>query len=298
MLRGTFPSYPVIFLTGLILAISSVSSDPKKMPSIIDIQSLDYGEAELMKLRGEIADNLRSVIRSGKPAHELRFLKYHVKEKDNFFKIMAKASLNEDTLSSFNDIIHPNDLAVGDELLFPNIRGIFLRGKPDRIGKKHSIETGSMIAFDDGYVLPGRRFPLLERRLFRGDLFRLPLKTGRLSSNFGYRRDPFNDHRTFHGGVDIAASTGTRVYASRRGRVIRAGTAGGYGKLVVIEHDHGYQTYYGHLSRIDVKKGDIVDAGKWIGLVGSTGRATGPHLHFEVRKKGVRKRPRFIGNSL
>ena len=100
------------------------------------------------------------------------------------------------------------------------------------------------------------------------------------------RNDPFTDRRTFHGGLDIAAPHGTPVYAAMKGKVIFAGRAGGYGKLVILEHGWGYRTFYGHLSKIRVKKGQIVYTAGFLGNVGSTGRSTGPHLHFEIRRKG------------
>ncbi|MEQ9363564.1 MAG: M23 family metallopeptidase, partial [Leptospirales bacterium] len=119
---------------------------------------------------------------------------------------------------------------------------------------------------------------------------------GRVSSSYGMRSDPFTRRQTFHGGLDIAAPRGTPVHASRGGKVIRvAGDAKGYGKLVVIEHKFGYKTYYGHLSAILVRKGQKVSADQIIGRVGATGRATGPHLHFEVRKNGQRKNPSVHG---
>lgn len=115
--------------------------------------------------------------------------------------------------------------------------------------------------------------------------------SGRLSSNFGYRTHPISGKRTFHAGIDIAASTGTAVYAYSEGTVSAAGFNNTYGKYVIINHGGGLQTLYLHLSSINVDTGDKVATGKRIGNVGNTGYSTGSHLHFEVRVNGVAKSP-------
>jgi murein DD-endopeptidase MepM/ murein hydrolase activator NlpD len=116
-----------------------------------------------------------------------------------------------------------------------------------------------------------------------------------LSSNFGVRTDPFTGAQKMHAGMDFRAPTGTPVHAAAAGRVVTAGTASGYGNLVEIAHVNGLATRYGHLSEIDVKTGETVAAGALIGLVGSTGRSTGPHLHYETRIAGVANDPvRFL----
>jgi murein DD-endopeptidase MepM/ murein hydrolase activator NlpD len=115
--------------------------------------------------------------------------------------------------------------------------------------------------------------------------FSLPVK-GRISSDFGWRIDPFDGKRRFHNGVDIAAPEGTPVKSVETGKVIFAGREKGYGNLIILEHINGYKTYYAHLKEVKVKKGDIIGKNEIIGNVGMTGRATGPHLHFEIRKGG------------
>lgn len=118
-----------------------------------------------------------------------------------------------------------------------------------------------------------------------------PVKNARKSSSFGRRIDPFRKRTAFHSGVDFRASTGTSVLATADGQVLRAGRAGGYGNLVELRHAHGLTTRYGHLSKIMVKSGQSVKRGDVIGKVGSTGRSTGPHLHYEVRNKGNARNP-------
>lgn len=110
---------------------------------------------------------------------------------------------------------------------------------------------------------------------------------GEMSSHYGYRNNPFGGRSTeFHSGMDFKGTTGDPIKATADGIVILADWKGGYGQAVVIKHDYGYETLYGHLSGINVMQGQKVTAGDVIGFLGSTGRSTGPHLHYEVRKNG------------
>ncbi|MDP4290460.1 MAG: M23 family metallopeptidase [Bacteroidota bacterium] len=107
-----------------------------------------------------------------------------------------------------------------------------------------------------------------------------------IGSHFGYRIDPFYKVMKLHSGIDFTAATGTKVYATGDGVVNQAGWEGGYGNLIVINHGYSYSTAYGHLSRIGVRDGQPVKRGQVIGYVGSTGKSTASHLHYEVRKNG------------
>lgn len=113
----------------------------------------------------------------------------------------------------------------------------------------------------------------------------LPLQ-GRITSEFGLRNDPINGRHRRHHGVDIAAPIGTPIGAAAAGTVVFAGRRGGYGNTIIIEQADGKQTLYGHAAELLAKVGDQVTAGQTIATVGSTGRSTGPHLHFEVRENG------------
>jgi len=107
---------------------------------------------------------------------------------------------------------------------------------------------------------------------------------GRITSHIGWRKNPFGRGYEFHSGIDIYAPHGSKVRATADGVVEFAGWYGDYGKTVIIRHPSGYLTLYGHLSQIDVKEGQKIKAGDVVGRVGSTGRSTGPHLHYEVIK--------------
>lgn len=114
----------------------------------------------------------------------------------------------------------------------------------------------------------------------------------RMASGYGWRTDPFNKSRKFHGGMDFSAPTGTPIYATGDGVVFRADQrSAGYGKHVRINHGFGYKTLYAHMSKINVRQGQRVKRGDLIGFVGNTGRSSGPHLHYEVFKDDKRINP-------
>jgi murein DD-endopeptidase MepM/ murein hydrolase activator NlpD len=136
------------------------------------------------------------------------------------------------------------------------------------------------------------RMAVLERAL-DGIPQVVPASVENITSGFGYRRDPFNGHAAMHAGLDFKGAIGSPIFAAADGRVTFAGWKSGYGQAIEITHGNGMLTRYAHLSRIGVKVGQEVDAGDTIGGLGSTGRSTGPHLHFEVRinDRAVNPRP-------
>jgi murein DD-endopeptidase MepM/ murein hydrolase activator NlpD len=137
--------------------------------------------------------------------------------------------------------------------------------------------------------------PALERTLeIEASLPRgLPLRGyGGITSYFGTRKNPFGPGWEFHDGLDFSAPYGAPVYAPGGGVVARVGWMGPYGLAVLLDHAQGYQTLYGHLSRVLVRPGERVERGQVLGYVGSTGRSTGPHLHYGVYRYGVPVDPR------
>ena len=152
------------------------------------------------------------------------------------------------------------------------------------------IPADEMLASDVAYELQVS-VALLDNRLDRWDALqrlaealplRPPLKTYRLTSDYGYRRDPVNGRRSFHNGIDLATNYKTPLTAGGAGVVVFAGWRGGYGRVIEIDHGFGIKSRYAHLAKIGVKKGDRVTEDQTIGLVGSSGRATGPHVHYEI----------------
>ena len=122
-----------------------------------------------------------------------------------------------------------------------------------------------------------------------------PIVDGWYSSNFGYRIDPFTGQQSMHDGIDFPAESGTPVVAAASGKVVFADWHPQYGKMVEIDHGNGLVSRYAHASVLLVKEGDLVVAGQRVAAVGTTGRSTGPHLHFEVRLNGTPQNPaRFL----
>jgi murein DD-endopeptidase MepM/ murein hydrolase activator NlpD len=118
---------------------------------------------------------------------------------------------------------------------------------------------------------------------------------GKINNEFGFRRNPFGGRTyEFHSGMDIDGERGDLVVAPGNGTVVEAGWKGGYGQMIEIDHGNGLSTRYGHLSKIEIAVGDVITRGQLIGQVGSTGRSTGPHLHYELRVNDRPINPRFF----
>ncbi|MGQ5521817.1 M23 family metallopeptidase [Chitinimonas sp. PSY-7] len=124
----------------------------------------------------------------------------------------------------------------------------------------------------------------------------LPTLSGLRSSVFGWRIDPFNGRQTFHEGIDFVGDIGTPIFAAAGGRVLRAEYHNEYGNIVELDHGNGITSRYAHTSRLLVKEGETVKTGDRVALLGNTGRSTGPHLHFEIRYKGIPQNPLFFLN--
>ena len=121
------------------------------------------------------------------------------------------------------------------------------------------------------------------REIFLSVPLASPIEKYYITSSYGYRKDPYTKRRAFHKGIDLGAAWGSDILATASGEISFVGNYGSYGKSVFIDHGNGIQTRYAHLSKIFVKKGEIVDLGNIIGKIGNTGRSTGKHLHYEIK---------------
>jgi murein DD-endopeptidase MepM/ murein hydrolase activator NlpD len=233
-----------------------------------------------------------------------------------------------DTLLALNTHVQPEALQPGQTLrVLRNFHGISYRVEegdtvgqialaygidPEEIKSVNGLDAEGSIRIDQVIFLPGARPRSRNQVASRGGMVRReeptrvapapapapqqepatnadylwPLSDGRFFSEYGYRNDGF------HSGLDIAVPEGTPAVASRAGTVVFAGWSNGYGNLVVIDHGDGVQTKYAHASAILVTVGEEITASQQVILVGSTGRSTGPHLHFEVVVNGTAKNPR------
>jgi murein DD-endopeptidase MepM/ murein hydrolase activator NlpD len=162
------------------------------------------------------------------------------------------------------------------------------------------VPAGSDVASFAPSTQLGNTVNLLEDKLNRWSALRVllaslpltsPLDQYRISSGYGSRKDPVNGLKAQHRAVDFAAPTGASIYSTAPGKIVFAGWRGRYGRTIEIDHGHGIRTRYAHLRKILVKVGDEVDHRQKIGLVGSSGRSTGPHVHYEVRYKNKARNP-------
>lgn len=229
----------------------------------------------------------------------LTLFSYTASEGDTVFSIAARFNLPYETIVLLNGIRSPEKIRRGMELLVPNQPGLFIpnvarndlerlicswRTDVDDSGRNIVVTAGGMKrAFS---FLEGERFHPIERSFFLNVLFRFPLSAGVISSGYGTRENPFTHEKHFHHGVDIAAPSGSEVYAATSGEVIGRGVDPTLGNYIVLLHRGNFTTIYGHLQETFVFAGHKVQSGAIIGTVGSTGLSTGPHLHFEIRNSG------------
>jgi murein DD-endopeptidase MepM/ murein hydrolase activator NlpD len=163
-------------------------------------------------------------------------------------------------------------------------------------GPLHTLSTSRDGSLDPRFERLGlslARMDTLERILDGIPQFLPTTRASMVSSSYGYRRDPFTGQGAFHSGLDFRASYGSPIHAAADGVVSYVGSKAGYGRLVEITHGNGLMTRYAHMSAAKARVGSKVSAGDIIGLIGSSGRSTGPHLHFEVRvnNRAVNPRP-------
>ena len=238
--------------------------------------------------------------------HPLKVTSYTVVAGDSLWSIANTQNLEVDTLVGSNAFKDSSLLHPGSILRIPNQDGIFYQLKKgdtvEKIARRYQVAldrirkvnpTVDLVSLKAGteIFLPGARPEAIvdaqpkkpsTSNQKASHTYRWPLM-GRISSGYGWRRHPITRRRDFHTGLDIKANTGVVIRSSREGQVIYAGWMGGYGKVVVVEHSGGQKTLYAHCSSILVREGSRVSVGQNIARVGSTGRTTGPHLHFEVR---------------
>lgn len=235
---------------------------------------------------------------------------YKVRAGDTISGIAKKFGLrNISTLISVNDIGNVRQLGAGQKLKIPSIDGVIYTVKKgdslDSIITKNKVKleqlldvnelTSDTLTVGQQLFLPGVGLDANTLKNAMGDLFKLPIAAKfRWSSPYGYRIDPIAGVKSFHTGVDMACPTGTPILASMSGKVTTTGINRVYGNYVIIDHGNGYQTLYAHMSKIIATKGQWVSQGTRIGLVGSTGYSTGPHLHFTVYKNGKLVDPKTV----
>ncbi len=301
--------------------LKSISEEDKKF--LTEIQK-DANFYELVNNRGDLLQALIPLnqemqihLFKNKKTNEYNFdiIPISYKQNSYFAHVTIESNPYSDTMKAVNQpnvakrlsrvlkgVVNTRSLRKGDELEF-------YYKQCTRLGQAYhmpdievaSIKTRGKRVFiyadEDGYGLKeGKKLSgfakngdFVQRVLIktRSDRFRMPLRNIRVTSSFSYRRwHPILRRYRPHHGTDFGARKGVPLLSVYSGRVTYAGWMGGYGKVVKIKHPRGYESLYAHQSRIRVKKGQKVKKGQIIGYVGSTGRSTGPHLHFGLKKNG------------
>ncbi len=299
----------------------SVANEIKDPDSLLGGQRIlvPNTESDVLAVLKEIRRLRKLELERQKQAKLLIIANYTVKQGDSLWSIANAFNLDINTIFGCNTIKNPDFLKLGMVLRLPNQDGILYKVRkkdtvagiakrfgsfPEAILTANGMGSEKELVAGKEVFVPGAK-PLEESReeaqkprkkvggvkvpspsgAVYSRSFTWPV-VGRINSRFGWRGDPFSGRRDFHTGLDIKGPTGRAIVASKTGVVSYAGWMSGYGRTVVVDHGGGYTTLYAHCSRLLVRSGSRVKQGQTIAAVGSTGRSTGSHLHFEVRVNG------------
>lgn len=311
------------FMLFLSISISRASSPVEISDKIIIPEDKGVINDLSIYLTGEEKSEVRSIPEINQKV--ISYRRYQVRAGDTVSAIAERFNLLTDTIALTNNITNIRNLRQGSTILIPNQNGRLVKvNRNDSINSlanKYGVSWKSIADVNDlksKNIMPGQtlfipssRMTEYERNAFNyippppprraapqvsnnnrgeGSKFIWPVR-GAITSGFGMRRDPFKNILIFHSGIDIRGDEGDPVLSAADGKVSYTGWTNIFGNFILVKHDDDLVSLYGHLSSINVKKGESVKQGSLIGKVGSTGRSTGPHLHFEVRKNNVPVNP-------
>jgi murein DD-endopeptidase MepM/ murein hydrolase activator NlpD len=287
------------------------------LASLYKEEKKDTGNSNLQNLENKVT-------------RPISFTKQRVLNNESLKKLAARYGLKADTIILVNGLKRPSDLKTGDIVTIPNQDGRLIQIKANdsiyKIAERYgvswkkivdcnnlsdiNIKSGMKLFIPDSQmtkyerekfyqIKPKKVAPVVNskqinksvrKNITTSGIFSWPVK-GAITSSYGYRSDPITGVKDFHTGLDIRGAMNTPVKAPSDGIVAYTGWSNIYGNFILIKHDNNIVTMYGHLNKINVKKEDNVTKGSTIGAVGSTGRSTGPHLHFEILKNNKRDNP-------
>lgn len=248
-------------------------------------------------------------IAQGWKAAGIEITEHTIKEKENFWKVARAYHVDIDTIVGANQDIKKLHASLGQKIRVPNRRGV-LHGIDEEdsaqtLSSLYAVSAAAIMTMNNlqekhilppgvELFIPGAKPVRLTGEMsvrygLRG-IFGSPIP-GRITSSMGMRKHPVGGFRGRHTGVDLAAAEGTRIAAAATGFVTEAGEGEYIGKFVILSHKDSYTTIYGHCAQTLVRKGQQIKKGQIIARVGNTGRTTGPHLHFEIRKNGIPQDP-------
>jgi len=239
----------------------------------------------------------------------LELTEHTIQQKENFWNVSRKYKVDIDTILGANPGLTKLHAELGQTIRVPNRKGVVHRSGEQEsvqtIATLYKVPSETITSINNlgpkSILMPGLELfipgvkpviltaEITEQCSLRG-MFCSPL-LGRVTSNMGMRRHPTGGFRGKHTGIDIAAREGTSITAAATGTVVQTGDSDYIGKFIIIKHENSYTTIYGHCSKILTKPGKTVKKGQIIAKSGHTGRVTGPHLHFEIRKNNVPQDP-------
>ena len=300
-------------------AVNSIYSWNPSYANFVRLEEIPAEELEILNkamadfaldVSNDFDENGNVLDSEGKPnagvaaefTQKVTFKDYKVQAGDTISGISKKFGLsNISTLIAVNNISNVRQIRSGQKLRIPSTDGLIYNVKSgdtlNSLSVRYHVTVEDLLDVNDletqviteGQTLfiPGAKLSSDTLKMAMGELFIYPLSgRWRLTSPYGRRSDPFTGVKSFHTGIDMAMPQGTPVKASMSGKVVTVGYTNIFGNYVIIKHYNGYQTMYAHLSKALAKTGTTVEQGEKIGLVGSTGYSTGPHLHFMVFKNG------------
>lgn len=268
---------------------------------------IDYNSLKKIRIKTKIIRNKNYISELKKKDKRWHLKKYKIKKNDNLWKIAKKFGINHRLIIKTNNLTNVDMLKTGESIYIPSKRGYFyIVKKGDTLSeiayknklklsllKRSNCINSKILRIGQRLFIPNgikkEKVRISKKRKKNTKIVRnitkfiWPIK-GRITSAFGKRQDPFSGKKRFHCGVDISANVGTAVKAAASGKVIYSGWKGGYGNVVILRHKNGYISVYGHNHKNKVKTGQFVKQGQLIARSGMTGRVTGAHLHFEIRK--------------
>ena len=287
----------LFFLTISVSSAATIETVDRTDDIFVSLDSKEYFEDFIFsdKKDKEIDNNLNIKYIPKK----IEYQRYRVRSNDNIKSIAKKFGLLEDTIILCNNIKSERHIRPGDIIEIPNQDGRII--KVDRndslikIANRYGVRVEDIVDVNDisssniiigsKIFIPGSRMTQYEKNKFYEVIYIWPLK-GNISSYFGPRIDPITGGYGYHTGIDIKGRFGYPVRATSDGVISNIGFNQVYGNYIEIKHKDGIVSIYAHLSATLVKEGEEINQGKIIGRVGNSGRSTGPHLHFEIRKNG------------
>ena len=279
-------AFVVVFCFAALLALNAQDQNYPR------INRLSPADVVFRQIQDSVAQGYRAQ-HAGTQVPDLFLSEWVANSSEDLFSLAARLSLPYETLATLNGLGNPRSFYDGERVLIPSMIGLFVAEKARndidlllaaRLDTEDVLPV--LVAIHGGQSLrfyPGSRMQSVERSFFLNVGFRIPLPVGVLTSSYGMRHSPIDGVHRMHNGIDLAAPAGTSVFAARGGRVVALRQDMILGVYVILEHEGGWRTVYGHLSSTAVMLNQSVLSGTIIGKVGSTGLSTGSHLHFEIR---------------